>query len=299
MAGLFYSGSTNIYDIIDTIAAKLITEGWTNGDATWTTTSKVDDEGRRCLKHGTDDIWLALEIINSAGREIDNSENERSKGILITFSNSWVDNMYGATNSQTFCAFETESDGNASADMATLQVQYFCWVDATGFALMGTPEANATDSLQMSFICVVERMGSKEYTDNLTNFYCFLDFNMDMDSYHGTDPNPSWAMVNHMIRPFEYESYAEGGIQFWKDQWYAFKSTGNGKVYYMKPLIFNDTAETIPIYQSEIFFKFSTESGLVDGDVVAMDGSSEKFLCKSLSSPDSPTLINYAIKYKV
>jgi hypothetical protein len=117
-----------------------------------------------------------------------------------------------------------------------------------------------------------------------------------MDSWKGGDPTSGY-MVNYMLRPFAYTEYDESGIQFWKDKWYAFKSTGNGKVYYMKPLIFNDVEETMPIGQSELFFKYSTESGLVDGDVVAIDGETTKYLCKSLAGPDSSQMIHYAIKY--
>ncbi|MDY0385642.1 MAG: hypothetical protein RBT65_00650 [Methanolobus sp.] len=303
MTGAFYSGADNIYDIIDTIVDKLIAEDsdWTDGDTTWTTTDRTEaNNGRRCLKWSGDsaDIWLALEIINAQGKEIDNSENERAKGFRVTFSSSWdsTNHTYGSTNSQTFVAFEAEADANATADMSTLQVNYYCWVDAAGFALMGTPEAHAGDSYQSPFICVIERLASKEYSDGFSNFFCFTDYRSDMDSWKGGDPTSGY-MVNYMLRPFAYTEYDESGIQFWKDKWYAFKSTGNGKVYYMKPLIFNDVEETMPIGQSELFFKYSTESGLVDGDVVAIDGETTKYLCKSLAGPDSSQMIHYAIKY--
>jgi len=37
--------------------------------------------------------------------------------------------------------------------------------------------------------------------------------------------------------------------------------------------------------------------GLIDGDVVAVEGETKKFLMKALDSPDSVNRINYAIKY--
>lgn len=304
MSGQFYSGADNIYEILDIIADKLIAESadWTDGDTTWTTTDRSENNnGRRCLKWTGDsaDIWLAIDVINAQGKEIDADENERAKGFRITFTSSWdsTNHTWGATNSQGFCAYEAEQDANATANLATLLMNYWLWVDESGFALMAVPDAHSGDALQTSFICVVERMATKEYSDGYSNFYCYMDYNdSDMESWKGSDPTSGY-MVNDMLRPFSYVSRTALGIDFYSADKYALKSNGNGKVYYMKPVIFNDTAEMIPIGQSEMFFQYSTEAGLVDGDVIAIDGDTTKFLCKSLASPDDAEMIHYAIKY--
>lgn len=38
-------------------------------------------------------------------------------------------------------------------------------------------------------------------------------------------------------------------------------------------------------------------AGLVDGDIIQVEGTTKKFLCKSLDSPDSINRVTYAIKY--
>jgi hypothetical protein len=77
----------------------------------------------------------------------------------------------------------------------------------------------------------------------------------------------------------------------------AFKSNGNGKVYYVKPIINNQTNALCPIFQAELWFPWTEGLGLIDGDVVALEGSTTKFLCKALDSPDSTNRLPFAIKY--
>ena len=90
------------------------------------------------------------------------------------------------------------------------------------------------------------------------------------------------------------------------DRSYAFKSAGNGKIYYVKPVIFNNLLDIgqspiginpIPIFQSELWFYWSENMGLIDGDVIAVEGQATKYLIKSLDSPDSTAKITYAIKF--
>jgi len=72
---------------------------------------------------------------------------------------------------------------------------------------------------------------------------------------------------------------------------------GNGKVYYVKPIINNQANQLSPIFQAELWFPWSESIGLVDGDVIAIEGQTTKFLCKALDSPDSTSRLLYAIKY--
>lgn len=303
MAGQgFYSGAKVLGDIIDEIAANLMAASvnWVDGDTTWTTTDRStgNDNARRCLKYtgdGVDNyIWLTLEAINSNGR-LTHSSGYYAKGIRVAFAAGWddINHTWSGTPQFSFIAFEGEqNDSSPNSDLETLILNYFCWVDASGFALMAKPEPIAADSKQSSFLCVVEHMASKEYTDGLTNFYMYMDMNNEASD---TGDNTNFEIMR-VLRPFSFRAY-DNGVQFWGDPKFALKSNGNGKVYFMKPLICNTENEKTPIYQSELFFKISTSAGLVDGDVIAIDGASDKYLCKIMNSPDSATTINYAIKY--
>jgi hypothetical protein len=109
------------------------------------------------------------------------------------------------------------------------------------------------------------------------------------------------------LRPFTYynRGYNQTGvlpnnmseIHFPACPYYASKSTGNGKVYYIKPIFFNSADKRTPIAQSELFFAYSEGYGLVDGDVIAIEGQTTKYLCKGLDSPDTTGRLCYAMKY--
>ncbi|TQD25116.1 hypothetical protein [Methanolobus vulcani] len=297
MAGTFYSGAKVLADLIDEIADKLIAEGWTDGDTTWDTTDRTvgANNARRCLYHSTDDIYLTLECHDQPYWVY--STSYQAKGLRIAFHSTWdsVNHTYPNMDYHTYIPFFGRSSTTPVTNCFSTQLTYYCWVDSTGFVLMARPEANSTDNLQVSAITVVERIASKEYSDGLTNFYNYTKLNYE--GWRNTAGN-SLGRCHNMCRPFTYtNSWSTEGIQFWHADYHAFKSDGNGKVYYAKPLIFNDQAETMPIGQSELFFMFSEGGGLVDGDVVAIDGATTKFLCIGMDSPDNTGRVNYAIKY--
>jgi hypothetical protein len=304
----FFSGALPGDQLIELIADTLIgLSNWEDGDTTWVTTDTAarDDLGRRCLKYTGDaaDIWIALELCNNtANHVVSNSTAYRGIGIRVSFSASWdeIAHNYPATcqaSSMTMIPYETRTSNTPpAADLRDLLLTYYLWIDSNGFALMAVPEAHSLDNNQMSFICVVEHMVNKEYSDGLTNFYCYAKMNTELswvNPYYSDLPYRHYSM----IRPFAYCTDNYNGIQFWQDKWYAMKSTGNGKVYFVKPVICNDSDEYVPIFQSEMFFRFSPESGLVDGDVIAVEGQSTKYVCKTLQSPDSTGTLYYAIKY--
>ncbi|MDY0385641.1 MAG: hypothetical protein RBT65_00645 [Methanolobus sp.] len=295
----FTSGAKVLGDIIDEIADSLIASSvnWVEGDSTWDTDDRTtgNDNARRCLKYtgDTEDIWLTLEAINSNSRKV--HDTYYAKGLRVSFSSGWdsVNNTWSGTPFQSFVAFESEyNDTTPNSNLETLQVNYFLWTDSSGFVIMGVPEPIEADNRQSSFIAVVEHMGTKEYSDGLTNFYFYQELN-----YRASSTADSGGFeIFYVLRPFSYEDYNDG-VQFWSDPKFALKSNGNGKVYFMKPIVCNTSDEKTPIYQSELFFKVSTGAGLVDGDVIAIDGETTKYLVKMISSPDSGTTINYAMKY--
>jgi hypothetical protein len=217
---------------------------------------------------------------------------------------------YPSSNQQSFIMYQLNSTGAVAADMAVLMNTYHLWIEANGFVIMGKPEPTGTEDSQRSFLAVVERNPNKEYADGYTNFYCY---NVQNDSNFHRSGLGSHRQLHNVLRPFAYEQPEEAwngsnfngitrasenyGIVFPGMANKAFKSTGNGKVYYQKPIVQNQRNAVTPIFQSELFFPFDENVGLIDGDVVSLDGTTAKFLCKSLDSPDSLNRLNYAIKY--
>jgi hypothetical protein len=207
-------------------------------------------------------------------------------------------------------AFETHN-GGVGVDMATTLITYFLWYESNGFVIMGKPEPSGEIN-QQSFLIAVERNPNKRYVDGYSTFYCYTVGNVWADLYDG---NPAWVNTmwrqRFILRPFAYQypdhaswggyafsSVNGGGISFSPmPSYYAYKSAGNGKVYYVKPIIHNQNNSITPIFQSELFFLWSEGLGLIDGDIVAIQGQPTKFLCKAVDSPDSTNRLTYAIKY--
>ena len=304
----YTTGAKILADIIEEMAAALIaTSGgyWTDADATWTTTTKTGNLARRALKYtnGGEVMYLALEAINTDMNTMQPDYWRYAKGLRVTFSAAWDGTGHAPTSRtyHTFLQFESRYRYNVSADLATLQVTYYLWVDATGFVITGKPEPNATDDRQGSFFLVVERNPNKEYTDGFSNFFCYNACNY----MNGTNTVDHY--MTPYIRPFTYQNRdynQEGmptinvnGIYFPACPWTSFKSVGNGKVYYIKPIYFNTADRRTPIAQSEMFFAYAETVGLIDGDVIAIEGQTTKYLCKGLDSPDTTGRLTYAIKY--
>ena len=304
----YTTGAKILPDIIDEIAAALIASSggyWTDGDTAWTTATKTGNLARRCLKYtnGGEVMYLALESINSSMNiYLTGGYWRYATGLRVTFSAAWDGTGHAPTSRtyHTFLQFEGRYNGG-SGDMATIQVTYYLWVDATGFVITGKPEPNATDDRQGSFFLVVERNPNKEYTDGFSNFHGYFQCNTE-----NGNGNTNWQM-RQVVRPFTYVSqdYNQqswsgidmAGIVFPLCPYLAYKSSGNGKVYYVKPIICNSRDERTPIFQSEIFFAFDEGVGLVDGDVIAIEGQTTKYLCKALDSPDNTQRLTFAIKY--
>lgn len=263
------------------------------------------------------EIYMAIEVINQtngSGMYYDGVWRY-CKGIRFVFSASWDagTHAYSTSNQSTFVGFEGRGRNNAyvNADLATLMVTYYLWVEnnGNGFAIMGKPEPDATDAEQQSFIIVVERNPTKEYADGYTNFYLYSVMNIYAELYD-YDNVTSINRQRSYLRPFAFQwpdytydttTHPNGyGISFVATPtYYAYKSNGDNKVYFVKPLMHNTIGQIAPIFQGQLFFMWSEGAGLIDGDIVSMEGSTTKYLCKGLDSVDSTNRINYAIKYVV
>jgi hypothetical protein len=310
----YTSGAKIIYDILDEIRAALIASSggyWSDGDAAWNTSNKTDGYslGRRCLKYqnGSEVIYWAFEVVNVQSYFW---SGQYGRGIRVTASQTWdsVNHTYPVSNQATFCAFESHSTTNTT-NLATLQCTYYLWTESNGFVLMFKPEPTGMNA-QQSVVMIMERNPNKEYSDGYSNFYLMTLNNIWGNLYGQQDIGyPHINLSRCILRPFAYQ-YPDGGgsrvqsssngngISYVANPtYYAFKSNGNGKVYYVKPIINNTANQLAPIFQAELWFPWSESVGLVDGDVVAIEGSTTKFLCKALDSPDSASRLCYAIKY--
>jgi len=315
----YTSGSKTLPDILDEIANGLIaTAHWQNitsydaGATAWNTTTKTGDSAKRALRYlnGSEEIFLSMTVTNSYRNVYPGAYYY--KGLEIVFSASWdsVNHTYPSSNQKTHLLIEGHS-GAVGADMATLQIQYYLWLEENGFVITGKPEAHA-DAYQSGFFAVIERNPNKEYSDGFSNFYYF-----GLSNYWGIMWGWDYgnAKQRAIMRPFAYVWPPDGtGTTTWTPaqvmsgsygvssiptpSYYAFKSqVGTGKVYYVKPIINNTISSSNPIFQSELWFPWSEGVGLIDGDVIAIEGQTTKFLCKAIDSPDTTTRLCFAIKY--
>jgi hypothetical protein len=150
----YTTGAKILPNIIDEIANGLIaTAGgyWTNADTAWNTSAKDADLARRALKYqnGSEVVYLTLESMNTQMNTFhDGSYWQYTKGLRVNFSAEW-DNIGHAPSSRmyhTHIQFEARYRYSpVSANLATLQITYYLWIDATGFVITGKPEPDSTD----------------------------------------------------------------------------------------------------------------------------------------------------------
>lgn len=294
------SGATAEVRVVTTIGAGTLTLDYA------VNTTHATGETVKAL---TFQLYLAIEAINTTQNLY---TGQYGKGFRFVISTGW--NVTTHTNSgtiqSTFVNFESHST-TVPSDLATLKLTYWLWIEenGNGFVMMGKPEPSGS-STQGSFIIVLEKIANsanKEYVDNQTDFFLYVVGNQWGVLYDGY-VDTMWRNRG-LLRPFTYQyldtpSYRwsgspnGGGISFSPlPSYYGYKSIGNGKVYYIKPIINNTPNQLSPIFQSELFFQWSEGLGLIDGDVVAVQGQPVKFLCKAIDSPDTATRLTYAIKY--
>ncbi|MBU4223015.1 MAG: hypothetical protein KKD46_03435 [Euryarchaeota archaeon] len=317
----YFTGTKNIYDILDDICSTLIASSgghWTDGDATWTTTDRtVANNGKRCLKYtnGSEYWWLAMTVVNvTSGWNYALVSNHSywyyGKGIQFVFSQSWEEtHTFPANSYSSFIPFIIHS-GAVGTNLATHQLTYYMWIDETGICMMSKGEPTG-EGLQPATLVGWERIEAKEYTDGYTNVV-FYSINQILNKYDGENRSVNDKTQHRsVIRPFCYTypamtdaGHYDFGFSGWStpstsgDQGRSsFKSHGNGKVYYMKPVVHNHAGWQKPIFQTEMSFAWHEGEGLIDGDVIALEGTSKKFLVKALDSADTTGRLNYAIRY--
>lgn len=293
-----------------------ITGGSANDEFEVVFSISADTSSRRVVVNADEGVYLCIEVVNNPYTWSDSYTYDAlySKGIRFIWSQSWDSgsHTYPPVNMMTYMGYEglrgdlRYGPMNAyviNADLDTQQLIYWLWVEPTGFALMGYPESNSYDTYQQAFFTAVEKNVNKEYTDGYTSFVQIMTMNIALK---GRTSYPNGKMTS-IIRPFAYQSPSAGSDFDWSITSFsgngihipynAYKSNGNGKVYYVKPIVSNQTSWTMPIFQCDLWFYWNEGYGLVDGDIVAIQGSTKKYICKSVSSPDSTSKLTFAMKY--
>ena len=318
---VFTVGVKILPDMIDEIAGSLIASTdtidglnhWSDADTTWNTSDKREMKAKRALvyQNGDEVIYLTFESRNTWYSDYD---SHAAKALRLTFSRSWdsTNHTYGTTVQQTSIPFEDYSGiAQPTTDFATMLITYYLWVESNGFVVTFKAEPTSSNS-QNSVFLVVERNPNKEYADGYSNFYCFNVMNI-WSSF--TRTGYTYGDIHRsFLRPFAYEW---PGIQttshhpFYHcltsgtlERGYNFISPADGKFYYRKPIVSNNKIEPgqanialSPIFNTELWFPWSEMTGLVDGDIIQIEGTTRKFLCKSLDSADSTARVTYVMKY--
>ncbi len=268
------------------------------------------------------------------------------KGLRFGFAYAWDDVLHAPTGSwmQTFIAYYSRfssspaslEDWRCTGKLLTAPIDYWVWIENNGFALMGIPEHQSQNDESGAFMLVCERNPDKEYNDGMPFFYGYArQSNLECN---GSRSNANYDGYRHecVLRPWTYrastqkEFYADPntdykcdyqmlhstwdttdlghpddpiGIEFPKP---AIKSSGSGKVYYVKPIVHNSFSvgankhETAfdPIFQSEFFLAWRPDTGIVQGDILKWESpSTRQYLVLEIGSQHSTGKLRYAIKY--
>ncbi|GAG25703.1 unnamed protein product, partial [marine sediment metagenome] len=126
-----------LWEIMDKIANDLIAlPEWEEGDATWTTATKTDQNARRVVHHIADDIYLSLVMEN--GLQYNASGSYRWRGLVIILSSAWDVGAHepDGTKYYTFAGFESDNS-TIYGDLAVLDLDYRLFISSSGFALVG------------------------------------------------------------------------------------------------------------------------------------------------------------------
>jgi len=292
--GTYIASVKYLWEIIEDIADQLIATGdWTDADATWTTAVKTAENARRALVHTADGVYLSLIMENGA----QSNGGIYWKGLVIIFSSGWNAGAHtpDGTKYYTFVPFEV-STVTINADLTLFNLDYRLFTSVAGFALVVTPQPNATDNQQGSCIAVVERNVSKLYADAFTNFYIFVDGNFIRGELNTSSTVSALFGVNYKwwkySRPFTLQSQTG-----WEGTYAALASRADGKAYFARPILHNDASNLSPIFQADMFITADNTRAINDDDEIALPGpSTEKYQITIKQSPDSAAYMQYGIK---
>lgn len=298
---VYMEGSKPFNEIIEDIANALIASSpnWSNGDATWdTTTDTTMEMARRCLKYdGLDNpFWLCL-VSSNYGRK-QHSSGYYFKGLQYIFSSSWDDenHTYAGSSYLWQHSFEGRS-GNVRPvqDINGVNIDYVCWVEETGFALMAKSSvADSTDDLQVAMFTCFD-IFTPEYDTGNYPVACHGDFNYE--GWFNTTAEPGYGAYR-VIRPFYLASWDDDGLYFPIDSYYMYQSNGNGKIYSHRPRwhVSDDDHSNIDGVCDK-FLRVSTGVGITEGDILTIQGETKKYKYIRWNSLDyTGGYLDYAIR---
>jgi hypothetical protein len=146
-------------------------------------------------------------------------------------------------------------------------------------------------------------VSTKEYSDGYSNFFVTAVSSAWQWYDDSLDPNTFWVPY---IRPFKFVYTYEGktsncGTPFPSSGILtpsrAIKSDGDNKIYYMKPIYQNEQGDNDHIAEAALWVYWQEDAGIIDGDLIVIEGETTKYICKSVDSPDSAGRRPIAIKY--
>lgn len=261
-----------------------------------------------------------------------------STGFLFRVSNQWdnsVDHYHAGDYQSCFCSIFQTNSGNyvRRGNIEDVWIAYWTWVDeaaetaaGNGMVMMlrsdDVPETGWTQSAFFN----IEHFdpGLKEYDDGFSDWWLMSFSNYwncttchNDEEHHGYVLHPfsnAWPSHPRGIdsEPSEYHT-----------GWTSFHSSsqrkvvkgvdgmmapvrsgydsgeGDSKVRFVKP-VFHALADSnnSPQVQSEHFLRGVEAVGLVDGDILAVDGDTRTYLQLQKDSPDSTTDLCITIRYE-
>jgi len=164
------------------------------------------------------------------------------------------------------------------------------WADKYGLiGTLSTPFNSPYAGTTYGAFFAIEAIPStaREYNDGLTDFFMLVIANGGSSDY-------TYA------RPFSLNTTSRAYDQHER---YAYKSLGNGKVYFEFPYYFNDTARNTPAAQTKRWFLIDDVniSGIAKGDIINWidnnAGVTRQFYVAQAWSQQVSTVINVAIPY--
>lgn len=249
------------------------------------------------------------------------------RGILMTISDAWSD---GPSGNYQRCFAVMHYNSGSAVSFQNLDCQYWMWSDATGEPDAGNGLCmiiKATVSYNMAPFINIERCapGDKQYSDGYSNWWLHASPNYFDDSCnyfyryeseHGAILHPFSDAYPSLPRGYYDSPQGSRSGQTLKDcpgtNWAhmvglavlygGYRSVGIGKIYFQYPWymanVKNGYDDTFQL-QSKHWFPLCESDGITDGDVIAIDGDTKKYLALFKTSVGSSIPHRIAIRYVV
>ena len=259
-------------------------------------------------------------------------------GILFRISNQWDDeteHYHGGDYQSCFCSFHQSNSSYhvRRGNIKDVWIAYWMWLDeaaesaaGNGTAIFFRPDSVPETGWTQSGFFNIEHFdpGLKEYEDGFSDWWLMAFSNYWNCSYCHNDESPH----GYVLHPFSnaWPSHPRGvdsepseihlgftnfhstaqrkavkGVDGMLGPIRAGYACGEGdsKVRYSRP-VFHGLADSnnSPQVQTEHFLRAIEGVGLVDGDILSVDGDTRKYLILLKDSPDSTQDLCIAMRYE-